>query len=88
MTNMPNTETMRVLAQQQDERLAFLKAIEEWKAKYFEADRRSDQLHDALQGLKDWCEEGCPEGGRYALVEAAAALKNIRSVTNGVLDGK
>jgi hypothetical protein len=38
----------------------------------------ADQLWDALQGLKDWCEEGCPEGGRHALVEAEAALKAIR----------
>lgn len=37
-----------------------------------------DQLHDALRGLLDWVEEGCPEGGRYATVEAKAALKNIQ----------
>jgi hypothetical protein len=36
------------------------------------------QLWDALQGLKSWCEEGCPDGGRYAMVEAEAALKAIR----------
>lgn len=38
----------------------------------------SDQLWDALQGLRDWCAEGCPDGGRYALTEAEAALKMIR----------
>lgn len=38
----------------------------------------ADQLWDALQGLMDWCQEGCPEGGRYALTEAEAALKAIR----------
>lgn len=38
----------------------------------------AEQLWDALQGLKDWCAEGCPEGGRYALTEADATLKMIR----------
>lgn len=38
----------------------------------------ADQLWDALQGLMDWCAEGCPDGGRYAMTEAAAAIKMIR----------
>jgi hypothetical protein len=40
----------------------------------------SEQLWDALQGLMDWCAEGCPDGGRYALTEADAAIKMIRSI--------
>lgn len=43
----------------------------------------AEQLWDALQGLKDWCAEGCPDGGRYALIEADAALKMISPVPNG-----
>lgn len=39
-----------------------------------------DRLRDALKGLIDWCEEGCPEGGSYALVEARMALANITPV--------
>lgn len=39
-----------------------------------------DQLFDALQGLVDWCNEGCPEGGAYAMIEARAALKSLRVV--------
>lgn len=35
----------------------------------------ADRTLDALQGLIEWCEEGCPEGGRYALEEAWAAFK-------------
>lgn len=31
-------------------------------------------MHDALRGLKDWVDEGCPDGGRYAIEEAEAAL--------------
>jgi len=38
----------------------------------------ADRLHDALRDLKDWVEEGCPDGGHYALVEAEAALRCIR----------
>ena len=47
-----------------------------------------EQLWDALQGLRDWCIEGCPDGGRYAITEAEAAMKMIRPVTNGVREGK
>lgn len=36
-----------------------------------------DQLRDALAGLIDWCKEGCPDGGAFALVEARAALSGI-----------
>jgi len=38
----------------------------------------ADQLWDALQGLVDWCSEGCPDGACYSLTEAKAALKMIR----------
>lgn len=38
----------------------------------------AEQLWDALQGLMAWCEEGCPDGGRYAITEATAAIKMIR----------
>jgi len=43
-----------------------------------ERDAQSKRLWDALSGLVDWCQEGCPEGGAYALTEARAALSNIR----------
>lgn len=36
-----------------------------------------DRLHDALRGLLDYVEEGCPDGGRYAIIEARAALKGF-----------
>lgn len=38
-------------------------------------------LRNALRGLLDWVEEGCPDGGAYALTEAKAALANIRPVS-------
>lgn len=38
----------------------------------------ADQLWDALQGLMDWCAEGCPDGGNYAMTEAKAAIKMVR----------
>lgn len=34
--------------------------------------------YDALQGLIDWVDEGCPEGGHYALHEAKEAIKRAR----------
>lgn len=40
------------------------------------------QLHDALSGLLDWVKEGCPDGGRYAVTEAEAALANIRPLAD------
>jgi len=43
----------------------------------------SSQLFDALSGLMDWVKEGCPDGGRYALTEAEAAVKNISAVQKG-----
>ena len=36
------------------------------------------QMADALRGLLDWVEEGCPEGGGYAVTEAKAALATLR----------
>jgi hypothetical protein len=39
----------------------------------------TDRLRDALRGLVDWCEEGSPDGGSYALLEAKKALANIKS---------
>jgi len=35
---------------------------------------RSDRIYDALSGLVDWCKEGCPDGGAFALQEAQEAL--------------
>lgn len=40
----------------------------------------SEQLFDALNGLLAWVKEDCPDGGRYAVTEAEAALKNISAV--------
>jgi len=37
-------------------------------------------LRDALRGLLDWVEEGCPDGGRYSIVEARAALAGVSLV--------
>lgn len=41
----------------------------------------AEQLYDALKGLLDWVKEDCAEGGAYAMVEAEAALRNIKPVT-------
>lgn len=38
------------------------------------------RLRDALQGVVDWCSEGCPDGGAYSLVEARAALAGLTLV--------
>jgi hypothetical protein len=40
-----------------------------------EQNERIARLSDALAGLIDWCEEGCPDGGMFALIEARAALE-------------
>jgi hypothetical protein len=40
-----------------------------------------DQLHDALQQLVDYVIDGCPEGSYIAVIEAKAALANIRVVS-------
>jgi hypothetical protein len=40
----------------------------------------AEKTFDALQGLIDWHEEGCPEGGSFSLTEAEAAIKNIKIV--------
>lgn len=39
-----------------------------------------DQLHEALQQLVDYAIDGCPEGSYIAVIEAKAALSNIRAV--------
>lgn len=44
-------------------------------------DKENAQLRDALSGLMDWVNEGCPDGGRYAMVEAQAALQGLQVVT-------
>lgn len=35
----------------------------------------ADRMFDALKGLLDWVEEGCPEGGHYVLTEAKQAIE-------------
>lgn len=37
-------------------------------------------LREALSGLLAYAEEGCPEGGYIAVLEARAALKGIKPV--------
>jgi hypothetical protein len=34
-------------------------------------------LRDALTGLLDWIAEDCPDGGKYAIIEARAALARV-----------
>lgn len=46
-----------------------------------ETAEKIDTLRDALSGLIDWCDEGCPDGGRYALVEARTAIANRQSTS-------
>ena len=58
-----------------DERTA---AIAEGLDDIFAAD--SERLWDALRGLLDYVEEGCPAGGYYAVTEAKAALVGIKAV--------
>jgi hypothetical protein len=40
----------------------------------------ADQLYDALKQLIDYVIDGCPDGSYIAVIEAKAALSNIRSV--------
>ena len=40
----------------------------------------ADTLRDALRQLIDYVIDGCPEGSYIAVIEARAALSNVRSV--------
>lgn len=43
----------------------------------------AEQMQEALQQLLDYVTDGCPEGSYIAVVEAKAALSNIRAISDG-----
>lgn len=61
-------------------RLVEKPAIASYEATISSLRSENEHLQDALQQIVDYVIDGCPEGSYIAVIEAKAALANIRIV--------